>query len=83
MFSQLGRRRSTDNPPKNSRQNITIPITNVLLTLRTNCCKIKLTPQVANKVSKGLPYKNLITPLSNANPAKAVTIKAIGMAKII
>ena len=31
------------------------PITKALLTDRTNCCKIRLTPQVASNVSRGRP----------------------------
>ena len=27
-------------------------------TVLTNCCRIKLTPKVANKVSRGLPLRN-------------------------
>ena len=49
---------------------------NILL---TNCCKIKLIPKVANKVSKGLPYRFFTTSLSINIPTSPVSKNATGI----
>ena len=46
----------------------------------TNCIINKLTPKVANKVSKGRPYKCLKTKYSKTNPKNAAVKKEKGAA---
>ena len=50
-----------------------MPSTMAVDTLRTNWIRIKLTPQVANNVSRGLPYNRLIKVRSSNTPTSAVT----------
>ena len=50
--------------------------------LRTACISTKLMPQVANKVSKGRPYKCRKTPRSIAAPTNAAVRKDTGNAAI-
>ena len=47
---------------------------------RTSCCRIRLTPKVASKVSRGLPYRKRMTLRSIRMPISAATMKAAGIA---
>ena len=50
--------------------------------VRTSCCRIRLMPKVASRVSRGRPLRNWITPRSMAMPASAATRKPAGMDRI-
>ena len=48
----FGVRRGISRPPATASSR---PMAKALLTERTNCCRIRLTPQVASSVSRGRP----------------------------
>ena len=52
------------------------------ITVRTNCCRMRLIPKVASRVSSGRPLRNWITLRSMMMPAVAATRKPAGMERI-
>ena len=50
--------------------------------LRTACCRIRLSPQVASRVSSGRPYRKRISVRSITTPSAPATRNAAGTAKI-
>ena len=54
-----------------------------LNTSRTTCCRIRLTPNVASKVSSGRPYRKRTTPRSISMPTQPDTRNASGIATSI
>ena len=48
--------------------------------VRTACWRIRLTPHVASRVSRGRPYRKRMMPRSMARPTSAATRKASGSA---